>query len=109
MRAAAKIDANQPKIVEAFRQLGCSVQHLHMVGSGCPDLLIGCNGFNVLVEVKTPTGELTNDQQDFIAAWRGDDVNIVRTRDDATALVNHYRSLSKQPRKVNALAANLID
>jgi hypothetical protein len=106
MRAIAKIDANQPEIVEAFRQLHCSVQHLHAVGSGCPDLLIGVNGFNVLVEVKTATGKLTDDQTDFIYAWRGDDVNIVRTRDDAIELVNHYRSLSKQPRKVNALAAN---
>jgi rhamnose utilization protein RhaD (predicted bifunctional aldolase and dehydrogenase) len=95
---AAKVDANQPEIVEAFRQLHCSVQHLHAVGSGCPDLLVGVNGFNVLVEVKTATGELTNDQKDFIAAWRGDAVNIVRSRDDVIELVNHYRRLGKQPR-----------
>lgn len=109
MRAIAKIDANQPEIVEAFRQLHCKVQHLHMVGSGCPDLLVGVNGFNVLVEIKTPTGELTNDQKDFITAWNGDNVNIVRTREDVIELVNHYRSLSKQPRKLNRLAANLND
>jgi len=109
MRAIAKIDSNQPEIVEAFRQLHCSVQHLHAVGSGCPDLLVGVNGFNVLVEVKTATGELTSDQKDFIAAWRGDDVNIVRTREDAIELVNHYRRLGKQPRIINRLAANLND
>lgn len=109
MRAAAKIDANQPEIVETFRQLHCKVQHLHQVGSGCPDLLVGINGFNVLVEVKTDTGKLTADQKGFIAAWTGDDVSIVRTRDDVIELVNHYRTLSKQPRKLNRLAANLND
>lgn len=109
MRAIAKIDANQPEIVEAFRQLHCTVLLLHQVGSGCPDLLVGVNGFNVLVEVKTATGELTNDQKDFIAAWNGDDVNIVRTRDDAIEIVNHYRRLGKQPRIINRLAANLND
>ena len=106
MRAIAKIDSNQPEIVEAFRQLHCSVLLLHQVGSGCPDLLVGVNGFNVLIEVKTSTGKLTDDQKDFITVWNGDAVNIVRTREDAIELVNHYRSLSKQPRKVNALAAN---
>ena len=105
MRAIAKIDANQPEIAEAFRQLHCKVQHLHMVGIGCPDLLVGINGFNVLVEVKTDTGKLTNDQKDFIAAWTGDDVNIVRTREDAIEIVNHYRRLGKQPRIINRLAA----
>ena len=109
MRAIAKIDANQPEIVEAFWQLHCTVLLLHQVGSGCPDLLIGINGFNVLVEVKTATGKLTNDQKDFIAAWNGDDVNIVRSRDDAIEIVNHYRRLGKQPRIINRLAANLND
>ncbi len=107
MRTAAAVDANQPEIVQTFRDLHCSVQHLHKVGRGCPDLLIGTNGFNVLVEIKTDTGKLTNDQADFIAAWRGDDIAIVRTRDDVVTLVNYYRGLSKQPRGINPLAANL--
>ena len=37
-RRAPRIDANQPEIVKSFRKLGCTVQHLHMVGDGCPDL-----------------------------------------------------------------------
>lgn len=107
MRTAAAVDANQPEIVQAFRDLHCSVQHLHKVGQGCPDLLIGANGFNVLVEIKTDTGKLTNDQVDFIAAWRGDNIAIVRTVEDAIALVSYYRGISKQPRGINPLAANL--
>jgi len=102
---AAKVDVNQPEIVEVFRQLHCTVLLLHQVGSGCPDLLIGVNGFNVLVEVKTATDKLTDDQTNFICAWSGDAVNIVRSRDDAIELVNHYRRLGKQPRIINRLAA----
>lgn len=38
---AAKVDKNQPEIVEALRAEGAVVQHLHAVGVGCPDLLVG--------------------------------------------------------------------
>lgn len=107
MRTAAAVDANQPEIVQTFRDLGCSVQHLHQIGKGCPDLLVGINGFNVLVEDKTLEGKLTKHQVNFIIEWRGDDIAIVRTREDVITLVNYYRSLSKQPRKTNPLAANL--
>ena len=107
MRTAAAVDANQPEIVQTFCDLHCSVQHLHKLGQGCPDLLIGVNGFNVLVEIKTDTGRLTDNQVNFIAAWRGDDIAIVRTVYDAIALVSYYRTLSKQPRRISPLAANL--
>ena len=107
MRTAAAVDANQPEIVQTFRELGCTVRHLHQLGKGCPDLLVGVNGFNVLVETKMLDGKLTKDQIVFIAEWRGDAIAIVRTRDDVVTLVNYYRGLSKQPRGINPLAANL--
>jgi Holliday junction resolvase len=52
MRRAARVDRNQSEIVTALRSLGCSVQPLHTIGSGCPDLLIGIDGQNLLIEVK---------------------------------------------------------
>ena len=52
MRRAARIDRNQPEIVEALRQAGCRVQPLHTVGKGCPDILVGRNGRLVLMEIK---------------------------------------------------------
>lgn len=52
MRRAAKVDANQPSIVAGLRMVGASVQPLHMVGDGCPDLLVGYRGVNLLLEVK---------------------------------------------------------
>ena len=73
---AARVDANQAEIVAALRQVGCSVQPLHMVGKGCPDLLVGRSGLNVLIEVKDgskPPSErkLTPDQCIWHDNWRG--------------------------------------
>jgi len=52
MRRAARIDANQPAIIAALRSIGATVQPLHAVGGGCPDLLVGLRGRNILMEVK---------------------------------------------------------
>ena len=47
-----KVDSNQTRVVKALRELGATVQHLHAVGKGCPDLLVGYKGSNYLLEVK---------------------------------------------------------
>lgn len=70
MRRAARIDANQPAIVDALRKVGCKVTPLHMVGQGCPDLLVWGPGRWILMEVKDGTKvpskrELTADEQAF--------------------------------------------
>ena len=76
MRRAARIDANQPAVVAEFRARGATVQPLHPVGDGCPDLLVGYQGVNLLVEVKDgskpPSArKLTDDQQTWHREWRG--------------------------------------
>ena len=74
MRRAAKVDANQVAIVAGLRKLGCSVQPLHAVGGGVPDLLVGYGARNYLLEVKNLEGrgkKLTPDQVDWHDAWRG--------------------------------------
>ena len=71
MRRAAKIDANQTELVEAFRTLGCSVLSLAAVGKGVPDLLVSIKGITWLVEVKMPKGKETPDQVEFAATWQG--------------------------------------
>ena len=81
---AAKVDLNQRIIVSAFRAMGCCVLHLHTVGQGCPDLLVGRKGTVWLVEVKGPKGKLTPDQEVFHASWP---VHVVRSVDDVLALV----------------------
>ena len=72
----AKADANQPEVVSALRQAGATVQHLHAVGGGCPDLLVGFKGLNLLIEVKDgskpPSAQkLTPAQIDWHRDWRG--------------------------------------
>ena len=91
MRRAAKVDANQAEIVAALRGVGCSVQPLHAVGGGVPDLLVGKGGVNLLVEVKDgskrPSARRLNAvQQEWHDAWRGN-VAVVSSVAEALTLV----------------------
>jgi len=43
-----KVDANQPEIVETLRACGASVQSIHTVGQGCPDILVGAEGLTIV-------------------------------------------------------------
>lgn len=87
MRRAAKVDDNQAEIVAALRKIGASVQPLHAVGQGCPDLLVGWRGITSLLEVKDgkkpPSArKLTPDQEKWHAAWMGQ-VTVVETVSEA--------------------------
>jgi hypothetical protein len=80
--------------VQALRAAGCSVQPLHSVGKGCPDLLCGVAGQNVLLEVKDgarPPSErrLTPDQKRWHADWKGR-AHVVETIADALMVVDYY-------------------
>ena len=82
MRRAAKIDANQPAIVDALRACGAVVQSLAAVGNGCPDLLVAYRGHTIIVEIKDgskpPSArELTPDQLKWHAAWKGGRLALV--------------------------------
>ena len=90
MRRAARVDANQPEIVAALRKLGFSVQPLHSVGQGCPDLLVGMRGVNLLIEVKDgakpPSARaLTPDQVEWHSAWCGQ-VCVAKSVEDVLAI-----------------------
>lgn len=86
MRYDAKADANQPEIVEALRAAGYTVQHLHTVGQGVPDLLVSKHGSMWLLEVKTPKGRLTKCEKEWIETWDAP-VYIVRSPEDALEVV----------------------
>lgn len=88
MRRAAKIDRNQPEIVQALRQAGATVQSLAAVGAGVPDLLVGFQGKTALIEVKDsakpPSARcLTDDQLQWHALWRGGTLAVVCDVDSA--------------------------
>jgi hypothetical protein len=87
MRRASKVDRNQPKIVSALRAVGATVQHLHAVGRGCPDLACGYRGVTYMLEIKDGTlppskRKLTADEQRWHEGWRGH-VAIVESIEDA--------------------------
>ena len=91
MRRAARIDNNHAEIVKALRAIGCSVQPLASLGGGVPDLLVGRQGFNVLLEVKDgskpPSARvLTADERDWHAKWAGQ-VAVVMTAEEAQLAV----------------------
>ena len=81
-RWAAKVDANQAEIVQALRDVYCSVLLLHRVGQGCPDIAVGYQGSVYFLEIKTEKGKLTPPETKFQDSWRGH-YAIVRTPEDA--------------------------
>lgn len=91
MRRAARVDENQAEIVLGLRKFGASVQPLHAVGQGCPDLLVGYRNRNYLIEVKNPEKpkadqNLTPRQVGWHSDWQGH-VRIVRTTEEAIAVL----------------------
>jgi hypothetical protein len=88
-RTAAKRDENEAHIVNLLRRCGATVVRLSE--KGIPDLLVGFAGRNYLLEVKLPLGkkggkngsDLTDDQKEFFATWRGATPFVVRDIDEA--------------------------
>lgn len=85
-----RADANQPEIVKALREAGCSVQHLHTIGKGTPDILVGRDGMNVLLEIKRGNAGLTPDEEKWHRDWKGQ-VATVRSPEEALRAVGKYR------------------
>lgn len=91
MRRAAKVDANQADVVSSLRAVGATVTHLHAVGQGCPDILVGFRGLNVLMEIKDgdkppSRRKLTPQQVEWHDAWKGQ-VHVVNDKFEAVALL----------------------
>jgi hypothetical protein len=102
MRRFAQRDTNEGPIVDALRAAGASVTKISQ--DGVPDLLVGYRGHDRLLEVKhlTVTGKtlrqtsqgqrpdargLTPCQQKWWATWLGAPPSIVRTPDEALAVL----------------------
>jgi hypothetical protein len=84
-RYASRVDSNQSEIVSAFRDLMCSVKHLHTAGRGIPDILVGFGGFTALCEIKTEKGKLNKVQEEWRKDWTGG-VYTVRNFDDVVRI-----------------------
>lgn len=94
----AKVDANQSEIVKVTRKLGASVQHLHTVGKGCPDIIVGFRGCNYLWEIKdgnkSPSKQKLNDLEvEWHLKWRGQ-VTVISSVNEAIAFLNEVNHAS---------------
>lgn len=89
---AYRVDKNQSEIVKALRAEGYTVQHLHKVGEGCPDILVGHTHkgteYNFLLEIKDGDGKLTPQQIIWHADWQGQ-AAIVRNIDEALNVIKN--------------------
>ena len=91
MRRASRTDRNQNEIIDALRKAGASVQPLHTVHDGVPDLLVGFQGRNFLMEIKD--GQKSRSAQKLMACqvewhqkWTGQ-AAIVTSTQEAIALL----------------------
>lgn len=87
VRRAARVDDNQAALVGELRAMGVMVQHLHMVGHGCPDILCGYRGRNYLFEIKDGAKQpsarkLTPQEKSWHRLWRGQ-VSVICTAEEA--------------------------
>ncbi len=87
---ARRADTNHVEIVAAFKQFNASVTDLRLVGHGTPDLLIGFQGRDRQVEVKTAKGKVRAGQDAYAEAWKGCRPVVVRSIEDVIALVGPY-------------------
>lgn len=95
-----RVDANQTETVKALRAAGMSVQILSGIGQGCPDLLVGFRGCNVLIELKDGAKDaskqaLTAAEESWQAKWAGQ-VETVDCPERAVLAVLRYEALSKR-------------
>jgi hypothetical protein len=94
-----RADGNQAEIVAALRRIGVSVLDTHLVGGGCPDLVVGYRCVTRLLELKQPGRDLEPHQREWHAAWRGSPVIVARTVEEAIDELTHAS------RKRNGMAA----
>jgi hypothetical protein len=91
LRTAAKVDANQPAVVQALRAIGCSILYTYQL-KNCFDLLVGYRGRTFLIEVKDPSQppskrQLTAGEERFRNQWRGSPYHVIETVEEALRLV----------------------
>lgn len=90
-RWASAVDRNQSEIVLMLQKVGCTVQLLHRVGQGCPDIVVGYQNRNLLFEIKDgllppSKRKLTSAEAEWHEAWRGQVVTVSSVREALEAI-----------------------
>ena len=91
MRVRGRIDDNQKEVVSQLRKLGVSVAITSMLGKGFPDLVLGHQNKNYLIELKDGSKTksrktLTEDEEKFFNDWRGQ-VDKCESLDDICRII----------------------
>jgi hypothetical protein len=76
------VDGNHKAIKKELESLGFEVADLSSCGDGVPDLLVARNGKQLLVEVKTARGRMTDDEIAFFGRWPLGLAIVARTTED---------------------------
>lgn len=97
MRRAARRDDGEDEIVKALREAGAVVRVVTQ-GDGIPDLLVGYNGFTILMEVKDGTKppsarKLTEAEEKFFMEWTGGMLVIVNSVEEALEVLKNCVSI----------------
>jgi hypothetical protein len=95
--AQGRRDANHAEIVKAFEDMFCGVVDTSKLGFGFPDITVHFAGYCCPVEIKTEDGELGAPQRTFLRDWKGPQIPIIRSRDEAIAFVTEIRKKLRQP------------
>lgn len=81
------VDGNQAEIITALKSIFASVQDLHNVWKGCPDILVGYRGKNFLLEIKRDEkAKLTPAQEKWHSIWMGQ-AAVVTSAEEAIQVV----------------------
>lgn len=88
-------DANHHPIVDALNKMGAFVIDMSSLGRGVPDIIFWCGFEWHVAEIKNPDTRygrsgLNKNQQEWARQW-GAPVHIIRTVEDAAAIVNGSR------------------
>lgn len=91
MRTNARVDRNQPEIVDQLRRCGCSVLIISQL-KNCFDILVGFKGSNFAFEIKDgtkpPSGQkLTTGEKAFFDTWKGQ-VDVITCVEDAFKIID---------------------
>ena len=78
-------DKGESAIIAALEAAGATVEQIP-TGRGVPDLLVGFNGVNYLLEVKTPGGKLNDKQVAWHGNWAGQRC-VVRSPEEAVRVI----------------------
>ena len=94
-----KVDANHAAVIKALRDAGFSAVSTAAVGNGFPDIVVGTDGLNLILEVKDgskcKSGQLlTEPEVKFFSDWKGFAV-VVNSPEQAVIVVRVYVGLQK--------------